>query len=247
MEERIQKLIAAAGLCSRRTAETYLRQGRVTVNGRTAALGDKADSMADEILVDGKPLPGRETFRYLMLNKPRGYACSLSDPHAEHLVTELLSGCGERVYPVGRLDVDSEGLLLLTNDGALAHRLLHPSFGAEKVYLVTVTGFRPGCVERIEAIRDLDGEPIAPVKVELREESGGETLLSFTLHQGRKRQIRRMCRKVGLSVRRLQRIMEHGVSLGDLPEGCWRELTAGEICLLRGQERENTTGGEPVG
>ena len=247
MEERIQKLMAAAGLCSRRAAETYLRQGRVTVNGRTAALGDRADSAADEILVDGRPLPVREAFRYLLLNKPRGYACSLSDPHAAHLVTELISGCGERVYPVGRLDVDSEGLLLLTNDGALAHRLLHPSFGAEKVYLVTVTGFHPGCAEQLEAIRILDGEPIAQVKVEVRAENGREALLAFTLHQGRKRQIRRMCRRVGLSVRRLRRISEHGIALGDLPEGCWRELTAEEVRLLRFGDQENSTGGEPVG
>ena len=233
MEERIQKLLAAGGLCSRRGAEDYLRAGRVTVNGRRAALGDRADPERDDIRLDGRPLPRREPLRYLMLNKPRGYACSLSDPHAERLVTELLHGCAQRVYPVGRLDVDSEGLLLLTNDGALAHRLLHPSFGAEKVYHVWVSNFTPAALQRLTALRELDGEPIAPAEAMPLEAAGGRAVLSVTLRQGKKRQIRRMCSRCGLGVLRLRRVAEHGVRLGDLPEGAWRDLTPAEVALLR--------------
>ena len=232
MEERLQKIIASAGICSRRAAEDYLRAGRVTVNGKVVRLGDHADETLDEICIDGKPIGEREAPVYLMLHKPRGYTCTLSDPHAAHPVTELLTDCKARVYPVGRLDVDSEGLLLLTNDGALAHRLLHPSFGAEKVYYVTVTGLQPDSVRRLRALREIDGEKIRPAEVELLRE-GREAVLSFSLHEGKKRQIRRMCRMVGLSVRRLCRVAEHGVLLGDLPVGHCRALTEEEIALLR--------------
>ena len=232
MEERLQKIIASAGLCSRRAAEDYLRAGRVTVNGRAARLGDRADGTRDEICLDGKPIGEREAPVYLMLHKPRGYTCTLSDSHAAHPVTELLAGCGARVYPVGRLDVDSEGLLLLTNDGALSHRLLHPRFGAEKVYHVTVAGLRPDSIQRLRTLREIDGERIRPVEVELLR-AEREAVLSFTLREGKKRQIRRMCRRVGLSVRRLCRVAEHGVLLGDLPVGGCRPLTEEEVAQLR--------------
>ena len=236
MAERIQKLIAAAGLCSRRAAEEYLRQGRVTVNGRRASLGDRADGERDTVAVDGAALPGREERVYLLLHKPRGYACTLSDPHAEHLVTELLTGCTARVYPVGRLDVDSEGLLLLTNDGGLAQGLLHPSAGVEKRYQVAVSGRGEDSVARLRALGELDGEPIRPVEVRLLEE-GPPAVLEFVLREGKKRQIRRMCRRVGLSVRRLCRVSEGGVTLDGLPPGHWRHLTEAELAMLRGEVR----------
>ncbi|MCI9586510.1 MAG: rRNA pseudouridine synthase [Oscillospiraceae bacterium] len=235
MEERVQKLMAAAGLCSRRTAEEYLRQGRVTVNGQTAHLGDRADLDQDTISVDGVPLHRQEERTYILLHKPRGYACTLSDPHAAHIVTELLTGCPARVYPVGRLDVDSEGLLLLTDDGALAQRLLHPSGGVEKRYHVTVSGLREDSLSRLQALRDLDGEPIRPVEVRVFE-NGPPPVIEFTLHEGKKRQIRRMCRRVGLSVRRLCRVSEGGLTLRGLPPGHWRNLTEAEIALLWGEE-----------
>jgi len=233
MEERLQKLIAAAGICSRRAAEEYLRAGRVTVNGRTASLGDKADAEKDTICLDGKAISLPEETVCLLLHKPRGYACTLSDPHVEHLVTELVQQCPIRVYPVGRLDVESEGLLLLTNDGALTHRLIHPSTHVKKIYHVTVSGLREDSVARLCAMRELeDGDPIHPVYVRLLEE-GKYALLEFTLQEGKKRQIRRMCRRAGLAVKRLVRISEGGITLGDLPAGKWRYLTEEELSSLR--------------
>ena len=233
MEERLQKVIAAAGLCSRRTAEGWITAGRVTVNGRPAALGDRADPARDQILVDGAPLPSPASPCYLVLNKPRGYTCSLSDPHASHLVTELVAGCGARVYPVGRLDVESQGLLLMTNDGAFAQGLLHPSRQVDKVYHVLVSGYREGCDRALASMTDLDGERISPALVRVLRRKGGEAELEITIHQGRKRQIRRMCSQAGLAVRRLCRVAEHGLQLGDLPEGQWRLLTEEEISLLK--------------
>ena len=156
MKERLQKIIAAAGICSRRAAEDLLRQGRVQVNGQIAALGDRADPESDIVTVDGQPLR-RDTRRvYLMLNKPRGYVTTLSDERGRRTAAELVSGCGARVYPVGRLDMDSEGLLLMTNDGAWMQRLLHPSHQIEKEYRVTVTGPVEGAAQRLAAIRDLE-------------------------------------------------------------------------------------------
>ena len=154
MKERLQKIIAAAGICSRRAAEELLRQGRVRVNGQPAALGDQADPESDTVTVDGQPLR-RDTRRvYLMLNKPRGYVTTLSDERGRRTAAELVSGCGARVYPVGRLDMDSEGLLLMTNDGAWMQRLLHPSHQIEKEYRVTVTGPVEGAAQRLAAIRE---------------------------------------------------------------------------------------------
>ena len=167
MEERLQKLLSAAGVCSRRTAETYLIAGRVTVNGQTAHLGQRADPDRDEILVDGRPLAPRAEAVYILLNKPRGYVSTLSDERGRRTVAELVADCGSRVYPVGRLDLDSEGLLLLTNDGAWAQHLLHPKHEVEKTYHVSVFG-------PVAAVTDLEGEPIRPARVEvLREEPAG--------------------------------------------------------------------------
>ena len=233
MEERIQKLIAGAGLCSRRAAEDLLRQGRVTVNGVTAGLGQRADPDRDQIAVDGKAVVRPVAYTYLMLYKPRGYACTLSDPHARHLVTELVADCGVRVYPVGRLDVDSEGLLLLTNDGDFANGVLHPSHQVDKTYCVTVSGYRAGCEARLEALRSLDGEPILPAQVRLCSRERGRAELEIIIHQGKKRQIRRMCRTLGLQVLRLCRVREGPLALGDLLPGNWRHLTEDEVTACK--------------
>lgn len=234
MKERLQKIIAAAGICSRRAAEDLLRQGRVQVNGQIAALGDRADPETDAVTLDGQPLSREPERVYLMLNKPRGYVTTLSDERGRRTAAELVSGCGARVYPVGRLDRDSEGLLLFTNDGDFAHRLLHPSHQVDKVYLVTVRGDIRGAAERLMAITELDGEPIAPARAQELSRREGQALLRVTIHQGKNRQIRRMCAGLGLHVEKLQRVEEDGLRLDDLPIGKWRYLTAQEIQRITG-------------
>lgn len=234
MEERLQKLLSAAGVCSRRAAEDYLTAGRVTVNGETARLGQKADLDRDEILVDGAPLKGPEKWVYLMLNKPRGYVTTLSDEQGRPTVAELTADAGVRVYPVGRLDLDSEGLLLLTNDGALTARLLHPSHEVDKTYRVQVYGPVAGAAEKLAAIRNLRGEPIRPARVRCLWQGEKTAELEITIHEGKNRQIRRMCARCDLKVKRLRRVREHTLELGDLPPGQWRYLTEAEVAELKG-------------
>ena len=234
MKERLQKLLSAAGVCSRRAAEGYITARRVTVNGETALLGQQADPETDDIRVDGVPLGREPEAVYLMLNKPRGYVTTVSDEQGRKTVMDLLTGVSTRVYPVGRLDRDSEGLLLLTNDGALTHRLLHPSHQVDKVYLVTVRGDIRGAAERLMAITELDGEPIAPARAQELSRHEGQALLRVTIHQGKNRQIRRMCAGLGLHVEKLQRVEEDGLRLDDLPIGKWRYLTAQEIQRITG-------------
>lgn len=229
MEQRIQKLIAASGLCSRRTAEAWIAAGRVSVNGRTVTLGQSADPATDDICVDGIPLTFSEEKRYLMLNKPRGFVCTMSDEKGRHTVAELVADCGARVVPVGRLDLDSEGLLLLTNDGAWMQRILHPSYEIDKTYHVSVAGDIRGAAEKLASISELDGETIRPARVELLHKGRETAELSITIHEGKNRQIRRMCASVGLHVKRLRRVQEHHLLLGDLPSGKWRNLTADEL------------------
>ncbi len=236
MKERLQKLIASAGLCARRTAEEWIAAGRVCVNGAVASLGDRADPETDTVTVDGAPLPGMPGAVYLMLNKPRGYVTTLSDEYGRRTAAELVADCGVRVYPVGRLDRDSEGLLLFTNDGELAQRLLHPRHQVDKVYLVTVRGDIRGAAERLMAITQLDGEPIAPAQAAEVTRHEGQAMLRVTIHQGKNRQVRRMCAQIGLHVVRLQRIQEDSLLLGDLPAGKWRYLTDQELQGLRGGE-----------
>ena len=233
MEERIQKLLSAAGICSRRTAETYITAGRVTVNGHPAALGERADPDRDEILVDGRPLSPRAEKVYLLLNKPRGYVTTLSDERGRRTVAELVADCGVRVWPVGRLDLDSEGLLLLTNDGDLTDRLLHPRGEVEKVYRVRVRGPVEGAAARLAAVTDLDGERIRPAGTAVLRQWGDRAELEITIHEGKNRQIRRMCALCGLTVERLRRVREHTLELGDLPPGRWRRLTEAELAALR--------------
>ncbi|MFR3980192.1 MAG: pseudouridine synthase [Oscillospiraceae bacterium] len=235
MKERLQKLIASAGLCARRTAEEWIAAGRVCVNGAVASLGDRADPETDTVTVDGAPLPGKPGAVYLMLNKPRGYVTTLSDEYGRRTAAELVADCGVRVYPVGRLDRDSEGLLLFTNDGELAQRVLHPRHQVDKVYLVTVRGDIRGAAERLMAITQLDGEPIAPAQAAEVTRHEGQAVLRVTIHQGKNRQVRRMCAQIGLHVVRLQRIQEDSLLLGDLPAGKWRYLTDQELQGLRGR------------
>ena len=237
MRERLQKLIARAGVCSRRTAETLLTAGRVTVNGVAAHLGDKADADTDVIAIDGTAVTFAEPSIYLMLNKPRGYVTTLRDELGRATAAELVADCGVRVFPVGRLDKDSEGLLLFTNDGALMQAMTHPSHQVDKTYEVTVTGQLEGAADRLSAVTELDGEPIVPAQVEIMERRQGQALLRVTIHQGKNRQIRRMCAQVGMQVTRLRRVSEDALTLGDLKPGQWRYLTDAEVAALKGSER----------
>ena len=234
MEERLQKLLSAAGICSRRAAEAYITAGRVTVNGHPAVLGERADPDRDTILVDGRPLSPRSEKVYLMLHKPRGYVTTLSDEKGRPTAADLVADCGVRVWPVGRLDLNSEGLLLLTNDGDLTDRLLHPSGEVEKVYQVRVRGEISGAAERLAAVTDLEGEKIRPARVRVLRTGSQRAELEIIIHEGKNRQIRRMCAACGLTVERLRRVREHTLELGDLPPGRWRYLTEGEIAALRG-------------
>ncbi len=236
MTERIQKLMAAAGLCSRRTAEEWIAAGRVIVNGRIARVGDKADPDRDTVLVDGSPLRGAAQHVYLMLHKPRGYVTTLSDERGRRTAAQREADCGPRVYPVGRLDRDSEGLLLFTNDGQLTHALLHPSHQVDKTYIVSVTGAEDGSAARLAAVDKLDGESIVPAQVEELHRSGTAAEYRVVIHQGKKRQIRRMCAAAGLEVTRLCRVAEGGLRLGGLPPGKWRYLTEEELGLIRGND-----------
>ncbi len=235
--ERIQKLIASRGLCSRRVAEQWIREGRILLNGKIANLGDQGDPHKDLILVDGKPLPQTEKLLYLMLHKPRGYITTLSDEKGRPTVAQLVD-CGVRVYPVGRLDYDSEGLLLFTNDGEFANQMMHPRGEISKVYLVRVKGDCSHAEADLSRPIVLDGYQIkAPLVKKLRDEPGG-AVFRITIFEGRNRQIRRMCQEAGLQVLRLRRICEGPLKLGELPCGSWRHLTQEELSALR-QEGHN--------
>lgn len=233
MGERIHKILSGRGVASRRKAEEMLRAGRITVNGVPAGLGDTADPELDEILVDGKPLPSREKYVYIMLNKPRGYVTTMSDERGRRCAWELVADCGVWVYPVGRLDMDSEGLLLFTNDGDLANRLMHPRHGVTKLYEVWVTGYVPGAERRLLEPMTLDGYALKTPGVLLEESRGDRAKLRIAIHEGRKRQIRRMCEIAGMKVTRLRRIQEGSLRLGTLPAGKWRYLTEDEVIRLK--------------
>lgn len=210
-----------------------MAEGRVRVNGETAVIGQRADPERDEITVDGRPIARVEQKRYLMLNKPRGYVCTLSDEKGRPTVASLVADCGARVYPVGRLDLDSEGLLLLTNDGAWMQKMLHPRYEVNKTYRVTVAGEVGGCEKKLAAMTELDGEPIRRAQVRVLSKGKDTAVLSITIHEGKNRQIRRMCASCGLFVKRLQRVREHTLTLGDLPSGKWRDLTEQEVLATK--------------
>ncbi|PKM73867.1 MAG: pseudouridine synthase [Firmicutes bacterium HGW-Firmicutes-16] len=242
MEQRIQKIIASSGFCSRRAAEKLIEEGRVSLNGQTASIGALADDARDKIEIDNNPLPDNGQRTYIMLNKPRGFLSSMSDDRGRKTVAELTNDVGARVYPVGRLDYDSEGLLIMTDDGALAHRLMHPSHEIKKTYEVRTQGEdieKALPVLRLPLI--IDDYVIHPAEVKLLNQTEDGALISITISEGRNRQIRKMCEQAGLKVLRLKRVAEGGLKLGKLPVGQWRLLEFSEIENLQ-KNTENTLG-----
>jgi len=230
----LQKVLAAAGVGSRRACEELIAAGRVTVDGRTARLGDRADPTTSVIHVDGERVVTDTRMVYLALNKPRGVVSTMSDERGRPGIADLLGpSVPQRVYHVGRLDADSEGLLLLTNDGDLAHRLMHPSYGVAKTYLAEVPGPVPrGLGRRLRAGIELDDGPAAVDSFRVVDATGRRALVEITLHEGRKHIVRRLMEAVGHPVRRLVRTAVGPVKLGDLRSGRWRHLTRTEVAAL---------------
>lgn len=235
MEERIQKILSAAGIASRRAAEEIILEGRVRVNGKVVSeLGAKADPDHDHIKVDGKLINPKQPKAYIMLNKPAGFVTTMSDPEGRPIVANLLKGVRVRVYPVGRLDYDTEGLLLLTNDGDLAHLVTHPKHELPKTYLVKVKGFlEDRHVESLEQGVYLKDGKTAPARVRKLRKEESNSWVEITIHEGRKRQVRRMIDHTGHSVIKLKRTRVGSLSLGDLPVGTYRHLTLDEVQGLR--------------
>ena len=229
MKERLQKILSARGVASRRRAEEMIAEGRVACNGRVCVLGDTADPEIDQITIDGQPLPGAAASVYIMLHKPRGFVTTLSDEKGRKNAAQLVSDCGQRVYPVGRLDMDSEGLLLFTNDGEFANGMMHPRGEVDKTYRVTVADYSEEAMEKLKQPIVLDGYRIRPPKIQLLSSQRTNAQILVTIHEGRNRQVRRMCAAAGMQVRRLVRISEGPLSLGDLPLGKWRYLTDTEL------------------
>ena len=234
MTQRLQKILSGRGICSRRKAEEYINDGRVCVNGSVAKLGDSADPELDEITLDGRPLPSANEYVYIMLNKPRGFVTTLSDEKGRKNAAQLVADCGTRVYPVGRLDMDSEGLLLFTNDGDFANLLMHPKHEVNKTYHVVVTDYSPENLEKLAQPVTLDGYTIRKPDVKLLKMlAERKALLSVTIHEGRNRQVRRMCDLAGMHVTRLILMSEGALQLGNLQLGKWRYLTAAEVERLK--------------
>ena len=231
---RLQKFIADAGLMSRRAAEEEIKKGNVSVNGHVAEIGTKVDPKHDHITVKGKKIANeRRKYTYIMMNKPRGYICSTEDDRGRKCVTELLDGVSARVYPVGRLDLISEGMLLLTDDGELKNRLTHPKYSLPKIYRVKVGGkVTDGQYDILTSALEIDGYTIKPVDVIIGEEDESGTVLKMTLTEGRNRQIRKMCEQAGLTVKRLSRISIGNLKLDGLPVGKWRYLENDEVEYL---------------
>lgn len=232
MTERLQKIISAHGVASRRAAEKMIEEGRVVVNGVTATLGQSADADTDVITIDGVPLRKADEHVYIVLNKPKGYVTTASDEKGRKTVLELVQDCGMRVYPVGRLDIGSEGLLILTNDGDFANHLSHPSGGKTKKYRVAVKGDAETALSALNGPMEIDGYKIRPVKVKILGKREDQYLLEFVLTEGRNRQIRKMCASCDLTVVRLVRVEYGAVRLGDLKLGKWRYLTNEELTQL---------------
>ncbi len=230
---RLQKYLSASGLCSRREAEKWIEAGRVSVNGVVASLGDKAEE-GDVVTVDGKTVTLTASHTYILLHKPRGYVTTMSDERGRPTVAELVQDVGVRVYPVGRLDYASEGLLLMTDDGEIANILMHPSHQIPKTYLVKVRG--SAFTEKAERLRrpltDADGTHFQGAEVEILRSSADMAVLSMTIREGKNREIRRMCALCDLQVLRLRRIRQGSIELRELPAGQWRYLTQEELDYL---------------
>lgn len=238
MEERLQKYMADCGLMSRRAAEEEIRKGLVTVNGVPAELGTKVTPGVDQVLYKNrKVVMPRGEHVYIMLNKPAGYVTTANDEKGRPCVTDLVKAVGRRVYPIGRLDMASEGLLLLTDDGALTETLTHPRHSIPKIYNVKVEGeITEEQYKTLLSPMKIDGYPIRPVYTEVLKRKDGKTLLQMTLYEGRNRQIRKMCEQVGLQIRFLKRIAIGNLTLGRLRVGEWRYLTKEQVSYLKGEE-----------
>jgi 23S rRNA pseudouridine2605 synthase len=236
MPERLQKLIAQAGLTSRRKAEAWITQGRVLLNGRPAQLGDRADLNCDQVEVDGRKLARAEKQVTVLLNKPRGYVTTLDDPQGRAQVTDLISSIPQRLFPVGRLDYNTEGLLLLTNDGDLAQHLSHPRHHVRKTYLVKVSGLLgKEMIDRLQQGLVLEDGPTAPAEVARVRRVGTHCWFELSLYEGRNRQVRRMCEAIGLQVNRLKRIQLAFLDLSGVATGSYRRLRDAEVTRLKGQ------------
>ncbi len=234
MQERLQKILAKAGIASRRKAEVLIRQGKVTVDGRVVTeMGIQVDPDHQRIEFNGKPVTVEEKKVYVLLHKPTGYVSTVHDPQGRPIVTELIKGIQERIFPVGRLDLDTEGALLLTNDGELAQKILHPSHEINKTYRATVKG-KPS-KKKVEMLRrgiDIDGRKTWPALVKLLSAGSRETTLQITIHEGRKRQVRKMCEAVGHPVLKLKRIAYGKLKLGNLAPGKFRFLAKKDLQLI---------------
>lgn len=236
MQERLQKYLARAGIASRRQAEELIRKGKILVNGKVAELGDKVDPQQDQVLWQGKLVAPQQESLYLMVNKPKGVVTTVRDTHGRPTVLDLLPKQTARVYPIGRLDLDTQGLLLLTNDGNFAYALTHPKFEVSKTYHALVEGHPP--TKQLSAMAKglaLDDGPTAPAEVTLLRREGNNSLLVISIHEGRNRQVKRMCVAIGHPVLSLQRVAFGGLQLGSLPVGKWRPLTTTEVEQLRRQ------------
>ncbi|HEX9889322.1 MAG TPA: pseudouridine synthase [Nitriliruptorales bacterium] len=230
--ERLQKILAAAGVASRRASEDLIRQGRVTVDGRVATVGDKADPTAADVRVDGERINVHPERLYVMLNKPRGVVTTSDDPQGRPTVVDLVN-LSQRLFPVGRLDIDTEGLLLLTNDGELAHKLMHPSYEVPRVYVALINGaLKQDTLAHLRAGVELEDGLALPSSVRVLDEGRDKTLLEIVLAEGRNREVRRMVAAVGLRLERLARVAYAGVPLGELRQGKWRFLTQREVSRL---------------
>lgn len=233
---RLQKIIAASGYCSRRKAEELIAANKIKLNGRPVKLGDKADPRKDIITINGEKLlvERKRKFLYIMLNKPRGYVTTMSDEQGRRIVTDLLDGIEERVYPIGRLDRNTEGLLLFTNDGAFANDITHPSRNVSKTYRVTI---HPDITEEqlVELTQGvlIDGEKTLPASVIVLAKEEGRVVLQVVIREGKNRQVRKMCEAVGLEVARLKRTAIGPLKLGMLKPGTYRHLTPEELRALR--------------
>lgn len=243
-EQRIQKVLADQGICSRREAERLIAAGKVKVNGRPVSLGDKMDPDYDKVSIDGKNvrIVRKRQYTYIVLHKPRGYLTTRSDDRGRKTVMDLVADVPAMLRPVGRLDKDSEGLLLMTDDGAFINLLTHPSGGVGKLYRVTVNprATEEQVVQMASGVVLDDGVRTQPCVIHVVTDEPGRTVLEITLHEGRNRQIRRMCSAVGLQVVRLKRSAEGPVKLGMLQPGEYRELKKSEVSALRNAAQKNT-------